>query len=823
MTESAPASHRHLGRVARGGAIGLVGAVVSSFSGFALVVILTRGFTPEEAGRFFAVTSVFLVLAAASVLGADTGLARFLMRYEAQGHHLDVRRVLRAAAIPVAVAALVSALLLLVGAASLSRLLGLGEFGTRLLQVLAITLPFAVAADLALSVTRAFSRMRTTVFVDRFLRAGIQPIAALVVVVIGGGILLVTLTWGLAYLVSALIAVTAARRFLVARLPAAASAGRVDGGRREVSVRREFWEFTWARGLARLAQISIQKADIVIVAALLSPAHAAVYTAATRFVSLGQFATQAIQQVLQPRFTAILLHEDTATLREVYRVATAWSIALAWPLYLVVGCAPLVYLSIFGDDYTSDLASGPAVVMVMAAAMLLAVASGPVDTLLLMSGRSRASLMNAVLALVVDLALCLLLVPALGITGAALAWAAAVLTRCGLAFVQVRRHLGVTPGGGAVLCAGLLPVLCIAVPVTTYSLAGPGSLPGFAGVLALCALAYGTALFVLRKSLRLDVLTAALWRRRESTRGKGSSMRARRMVSWLRRRLPAPAIQVARLLALQWGRLTARWRMTPAVVIAGAQRSGTTTLFRLLEAHPNLVRPTLSKGTGYFDDNYHRGPRWYLAHFPLRRPSWLRRGRGDRLATFECSGYYMFHPLAPGRIAHDLPDARVVVMVRDPVERAYSAHRHELARGYETLPFEEAVVLESDRLDGEESRLREEPGYTSFSHRHHGYLARSEYAAQVGRLIDALGHDRVYVLDADEFFADPAREFIKLQEWLGLSVWVPPVVARWNAQPREPLTADQRDTLRHHFASHDAELARLIGRAPAWRQKENIQ
>ncbi|HEU4811923.1 MAG TPA: sulfotransferase [Nocardioides sp.] len=268
---------------------------------------------------------------------------------------------------------------------------------------------------------------------------------------------------------------------------------------------------------------------------------------------------------------------------------------------------------------------------------------------------------------------------------------------------------------------------------------------------------------------------------------------------------------------LAWGRLTADFRMTPSVLVIGAQRSGTTTLFRLLEAHPNLVRPTLVKGTGYFDDRYAHGARWYAAHFPLRVTArWL--ARGGPAHTFECSGYYLFHPLAAGRIARDLPGVQVVVLVRDPVERACSAYRHELARGFETKSFEEALMLEPFRTAGEGDRLAAEPDYRSFAHRHHAYLQRSDYAPQIQRFVDALGADRVHVVEADEFFADPVTQFLALQRSLGLPEWEPGEVGHWNARPGRSLSPARRAELMHHFERSDARLAALLGRTPSWRR-----
>jgi hypothetical protein len=284
---------------------------------------------------------------------------------------------------------------------------------------------------------------------------------------------------------------------------------------------------------------------------------------------------------------------------------------------------------------------------------------------------------------------------------------------------------------------------------------------------------------------------------------------ARRLVRRARR-LP-PGVQAPlRRAVLEWGRATARWRMQPAFLVIGAQRAGTTTLFRLLGEHPSVVRPTATKGIGYFDVGYRNGPRWYAAHFPL---AWRRRGQ----VTFESSGYYSFHPLAAGRIAADLPGVKVVMMVRDPVDRAYSAHSHEVARGFEDLGFEAALAAEPTRLEGAESWLVEHPDGEHAGHRHHAYLARGRYAEQLDRFAAALGPDRVRAVDFDRFVAAPVEELQQLFAWLGLPEWRPDQVVHENARSRSPLAPELRASLLAHFADWDARLEPYLGHRPSWR------
>lgn len=290
----------------------------------------------------------------------------------------------------------------------------------------------------------------------------------------------------------------------------------------------------------------------------------------------------------------------------------------------------------------------------------------------------------------------------------------------------------------------------------------------------------------------------------------------RRITGTLRDHAPQQVLNILRRVVQSWGMLTARWRMRPAFLVVGAQRAGTTTLYRVLSQHPQVVRPTARKGVGYFDDHYHRGARWYTGHFPIRCLARLSHGR--RAQTFESGGYYLFHPLAAERIARDLPDVKIIVMVREPVERSYSAYKHEFARGFETETFERALELEDERLEGEEDRIRRDPTYASFHHRHHAYRSRSRYSVQIDRFQELVGPERVHVADADEFFADPVAEFARVQAFLGLDTWTPHDVSTWNARPGSPLDPDLRQRLSDDFAPFDARLAEQMGRTPRWRR-----
>jgi len=267
------------------------------------------------------------------------------------------------------------------------------------------------------------------------------------------------------------------------------------------------------------------------------------------------------------------------------------------------------------------------------------------------------------------------------------------------------------------------------------------------------------------------------------------------------------------------GRLTASRRMLPSFLIVGAQRSGTTSMYRTLCQHPAVLKAVLHKGVHYFDLNYGRGLDWYRAHFPLeitaRR---VLRDIGIPAQTFESSPYYMVHPLAPARIAADLPNVKLVVLLRDPVERAYSAYAHELARGFETETFERALALEPERLHGQSERLAADPEAVSHSHQHNAYVARGQYVDHLEHLEGIIGRGRLHVVDSNAFFERPDDSYQEVLAFLGLPRMGEPRFEQHNARPRAPLPDALRQRLEAHFEPYDERLTQWLGCRPSWRR-----
>jgi O-antigen/teichoic acid export membrane protein len=263
----------------------------------------------------------------------------------------------------------------------------------------------------------------------------------------------------------------------------------------------EFWRYTGPRGIAAVAQLTLQRLDIVLVAAYLGPRDAAIYTAATRFVVLGQLGSQAVSLAVQPKFSELLAKRDLASTLRVYKTSTAWVMAVTWPIHLLVGVLAPIILLLFGNGYDE----GRWVVVVLAGAMLVATGCGMVTMLLVMAGRTTANLMNVLIALAANLSLNLILIPRWGIIGAAVAWAASIVLSNILPLLQIRRSLGLDPFGRASAAVALLAVVAFAgVPSIGWLMGGSPVL-----VIGLCvmgALLYAAGIWRLRRVLELDSL-----------------------------------------------------------------------------------------------------------------------------------------------------------------------------------------------------------------------------------------------------------------------------------------------------------------------------
>jgi hypothetical protein len=250
----------------------------------------------------------------------------------------------------------------------------------------------------------------------------------------------------------------------------------------------------------------------------------------------------------------------------------------------------------------------------------------------------------------------------------------------------------------------------------------------------------------------------------------------------------------------------------PDFVVIGAAKSGTTSFYHLLVQHP-LVDRAASKELRFFDHLFDEGVEWYRRCFARPR---LKDGR--RTITGEATPYYLFYPHAPKRMAEVVPQARLIALLRNPVDRAYSHHHMMVRRGYETLGFEEAIEAEEERLRDERNKMLEDEYYVSVEHQHFSYLSRGVYVEQLSPWSEFFRKDQILVLKSEAFFERPAETFRLVFDFLGLPDWEPKT---WNVRKKgdkyqQKMDPATRERLEEYFEPHNKRLYDFLGKDFGW-------
>ncbi|MCO5992794.1 lipopolysaccharide biosynthesis protein [Actinoallomurus rhizosphaericola] len=536
------AGRSHVREFARGGAIGLVGSGVAAVAGFLLTVVVARVLGPAQTGVFFTVVALFMILTEVTELGADTGLVRTTARLRALGRVGDLRRVVVAALVPVLAVGAVTGLAVFALAPWLAGLLvdsAHHDDAVFLLRVCGPVLAVSAARNVALSGTRGMGSLAAFTVQANVITPLSRPVLVIAVATVGYGAGGVMVAWSLPIALTFVAAVAILWRLLrraesedhaaagAGRAastatgpdqvgPVAAGVGRVasaaaggdgiasDGA--ASSAVREFWAFSGLRGVAAMLEIVVTWLGVPLVSAMVSSHDAGIYATAGRFITTGTLVLAATRLAVAPQIAGLLARGETRQAEDLNAVATGWIVAASWPLYLALAVFGPFVLTLFGTDFRG----GAGAMAILACAMALVLATGNVQTVLLMGGKSSWNLIDKAVVVVLMVVLHLLLVPPFGIIGAATAWGVSMLVDNLLAVVQVRYLMGLRLRTRTLAPVGAWALVWFGgLGIVLRVLLGTG-LPAFAAYAVLATGGYGAVLWRLRHVLQADVMVGAL-------------------------------------------------------------------------------------------------------------------------------------------------------------------------------------------------------------------------------------------------------------------------------------------------------------------------
>ena len=263
-------------------------------------------------------------------------------------------------------------------------------------------------------------------------------------------------------------------------------------------------------------------------------------------------------------------------------------------------------------------------------------------------------------------------------------------------------------------------------------------------------------------------------------------------------------------------RATSSARTRPTYLVIGAQKAGTTSLHHYLSQNPAVLTARV-KEVQYFTKYYARGEGWYRGQFPLvTHERAVRRRIGVSPAVGEATAACLFDPRSPERVHAFDPEMKLVALLRDPIERAYSAFQMELRWGRETGTFEEALDREETDLPGVLERLRTNPNASVSSGLGRSYVARGLYADQLERWLQLFDRDQLLILMSDDLDQDPAATVSRVAGFLGVPEWHATEYPRRGVQEYAAMAPETRERLAQTFAAHDRRLVELLGRELPW-------
>lgn len=271
-------------------------------------------------------------------------------------------------------------------------------------------------------------------------------------------------------------------------------------------------------------------------------------------------------------------------------------------------------------------------------------------------------------------------------------------------------------------------------------------------------------------------------------------------------------------LYLKYCSLTGFLHVLPDFLIIGFVKCGTTSLYEYLLQHP-YVYPPAGKEIDYFDRLYAKGINWYKVNFPLKLHKTIVKNlfRKD-FVTGEATPRYIEHPYALDRIKKIVPNAKFIILLRNPIDRAFSQYNQNLNNGYEYLSFEDAIKLEKERIRERYEKMQSDETYYSWDYDLFAYLEHGVYVNKIIRWMNVFPKDQFLILHSEEFLKNTSVVYHRVLNFLNLPKWEPIEYSLFKKQTYQKPRIDPalRKQLVEYFKPHNERLYKLLGTDFHW-------
>ncbi|MFF7232417.1 oligosaccharide flippase family protein [Streptomyces sioyaensis] len=495
------AAGRGVTTTARGSLFGLAGSAANALFGFVLVAVVTHGLGARGAGAVFTGVAAFTILSNALKLGADTALVRFVSRDLELSGGAGVPALLRTAVWPTLLASSAGAAVLLCSPGLAGWLLPDLDPGqaAALLRLFAVFLPVTTVALVLLGATRGYGSVVPFVGVEQIGKPALRVLLAVPLVLLAPSVAGLSVAWLAPGVLGAVAAWVSLRR----------SRRTHPGTGQPPSQTREFWSFAGPRAVSSVFDITAVWIGVILLSVLGTGTEAGIYTAIGRLITAGTLLQLAIRLAVAPQISRLLAGGDEDGAHRLHRLSTRWIALFSWPVFVVLAAFPGTVLSLFGPGF----AGGAPGLLALAVACLVNVGVGNAQTVILMAGRSVWNLVVAGAAFVVQLGSGVWLVPRYGVLGAAVSWGLAIVVDNGASALLARYRLGFRTVDRGYVCAAVITVVAVALPVFALRTFCGDRVPGALLGIVLAIGAFGAAVWRYRLPLGVGEFFGALRKR----------------------------------------------------------------------------------------------------------------------------------------------------------------------------------------------------------------------------------------------------------------------------------------------------------------------
>ena len=483
--------------LAKSGSLASLCVMYGAGIAFVTTMVVSNGIGAEGSGEFFRLMALFAISISLVTFGADTGLVRTMSAQRALGRYGVLPQLIRYGLIP----SLVTSVLLVAGVYIYTELVPMAPEYQAAMRVSSAFILVAALMTVFFGALRGLHRVVTFTLLQNVLLPTLRFAAVGLVVLFSGQLMDLVYAWTVPVAITAVVALWRLER----AFPSEEHVEVLPSEDSPTETFRSFWGFSSARGVATVVETILEWIDVLVVAAFLGAAAGGVYGAVNRCVRVGAMIEHTGRVVTGPSISAALATRQLDRAREIFLSTTRVLTALSWPFYLSLAFFGPVLLGFFGKGFEA----GAGILWVICPAAMLSMSAGGVQSVLLMSGKSRWQLLNKLSSLVVAVTLNFTLVPVWGLYGAVTAWASALLIDTFLASYQVFRLVGIRASlremAPSLFLGAAVPTACALV-----SLAFLGqSVLGLIVYVVLLVPVYGAVLYRFRKALGIERFLSA--------------------------------------------------------------------------------------------------------------------------------------------------------------------------------------------------------------------------------------------------------------------------------------------------------------------------